>query len=183
MTTLLVLYHSRTGSVAAMANEIAEAAMCVGIDVKIRTFEQVEAHDIVVSHDDLITCDGIAFGAPTRFGMMPAVAKAFWDTTSELWLKGQLIDKPAAVFTSSSSMHGGNEATLLGMSMPLLHHGMMLLGVPYDEPALNRTDSGGTPYGASHVSGHRNNPQLSTDEIAICHSVGTRIANLIKKLT
>jgi NAD(P)H dehydrogenase (quinone) len=182
MTTLLVMFHSSHGSVRTMANEIAEAAESLGATVLLRTFEQREVHDIVVSKDDLLACDALAFGTPTRFGMMAAQAKQFWETTSDIWLKGQLIDKPACVFTSSSSMHGGNEATLLNLSLPLLHHGMMLLGVPYDVPELSQTTTGGTPYGASHVAGTANTSMLSETETKICRSVGKRLITIAEKL-
>lgn len=181
MSYLLVLYHSRTDSVKNMAYEISDAAQHAGIDVKIRSFSDT-ADDPIVTIDELKNCGGLAFGSPTRFGMMASPAKQFWETTSDLWLAGQLIDKPAAVFTSSSSQHGGNESTLLSMALPLLHHGMLLCGVPYDIPALSATQTGGTPYGASHVSGLTNSSNLSPDEIAICHSVGKRLAKLIKLL-
>lgn len=181
MSFLLVLYHSRTDSVKNMAYEIADSAQVAGIDVKIRGFE-ADGDEPQVTLDDLSSCGGIAFGSPTRFGMMASIAKQFWEGTSDLWLAGKLIDKPAAVFTSTSSQHGGNEATLLSMALPLLHHGMLLCGVPYDVPALSATQTGGTPYGASHVSGLTNSSQLSADELAICQSVGTRLANLMKQL-
>jgi len=181
MSYLLVLYHSRTDSVKNMAYEIGDAAQHAGIDVKIRCFSD-DSDDLAVTIDDLKHCAGLAFGSPTRFGMMASSAKQFWETTSDVWLSGELIDKPAAVFTSSSSLHGGNEATLLSMSLPLLHHGMLLCGVPYDVPALSSTKTGGTPYGASHVSGLTNSSQLSAEELSICHSVGARLAKLIKQL-
>ncbi|WP_282131188.1 NAD(P)H:quinone oxidoreductase [Pseudoalteromonas aliena] len=181
-TTIVVLYHSSHGSVEAMAHEIAESIEQQGATALLRTFVAKNAHDIVISKEDLINCDGLAFGTPTRFGMMASQAKAFWETTSDLWLKGQLIDKPGCVFSSSSSMHGGNEATLLNLSLPLLHHGMMLLGVPYDVPELLATQTGGTPYGASHVAGSSNSAQLSKDEIKICQSVGKRLTKIARKL-
>lgn len=183
MSYLLVLYHSRTDSVRNMAFSIAEAAQNQHIDVKIRCFEKNAESDIVVTLDDLANCAALAFGCPTRFGMMAANAKAFWDSTSELWLKGSLIDKPAAVFTASASMHGGNEATLLTMALPLLHHGMLLTGIPYDVPALNQTNSGGSPYGATHVSGLNNSSELTVHEAQLCRSVGERLATLIQKLS
>lgn len=179
---IVVLYHSSHGSVAAMANEIADAIENQGATASLRTFVAKEPHDIVISKEDLIACDALAFGTPTRFGMMASQAKTFWETTSDLWLKGQLIDKPACVFSSSSSMHGGNEATLLNLSLPLLHHGMMLLGVPYEVPELLATQTGGTPYGASHVAGAQNSNQLSKDEIKICQSVGHRLVKIARKL-
>ncbi|ODS14565.1 NAD(P)H:quinone oxidoreductase [Pseudoalteromonas tetraodonis] len=181
-TTIVVLYHSSHGSVEAMAHEIAESIEQQGATVLLRTFVAKNPHDIVISKDDLVACDGLAFGTPTRFGMMASQAKTFWETTSDLWLKGQLIDKPACVFSSSSSMHGGNEATLLNLSLPLLHHGMMLMGVPYDVPELLGTETGGTPYGASHVAGSNNSSTLSQDEIKICQSVGKRLTQVASKL-
>jgi len=182
MPTILVLYHSSHGSVSAMANEIYDTLSAHGADVRLRTFVQKQPHDVVVTKQDLVECDGLAFGSPTRFGMMASQAKTFWETTSDIWLKGQLIDKPACVFSSSSSMHGGNEATLLNLSLPLLHHGMMLMGVPYDVPELLSTQSGGTPYGASHVAGMDNSPELTEAEIKICRALATRLFNVSKKL-
>ncbi|KZN48458.1 Trp operon repressor [Pseudoalteromonas luteoviolacea H33] len=165
-----------------MANEIADTLSAQGATVRLRTFVQKHPHDIVVTKQDLIECDGLAFGTPTRFGMMAAQAKTFWETTSDLWLKGQLIDKPACVFSSSSSMHGGNEATLLNLSLPLLHHGMMLMGVPYDVPELLSTESGGTPYGATHVAGLDNSAQLTETEVKICRAVAVRLYRVASKL-
>ncbi len=182
MPRLLVLYHSRTGSVKQLAEHIGEAAELAGLDVVYRVFEQTQPDDLVVSKADLIDCDALAFGTPTRFGMMAAVAKAFWETTSDIWLKGQLIDKPAAVFTSSTSMHGGNEMTLMSLATPLLHQGMMLLGVPYDVPELTSTESGGTPYGASHVAGMSHSTTLTNTECAIANALGKRLANITLKL-
>ena len=179
---IVVLYHSSHGSVASMAHEIADAIESQGGEALLRTFVAKNPEDIVIDKGELIQCDGLAFGTPTRFGMMASQAKAFWETTSDIWLKGQLIDKPACVFSSSSSMHGGNEATLLNLSLPLLHHGMMLLGVPYEVPELLATQSGGTPYGASHVAGASNSNQLSKDEIKICQSVGHRLVKITSKL-
>lgn len=181
MSYLLVLFHSRTDSVRNMAYEISDAAQAQGVEVKLRGFEPTGSEP-QVTLDDLNNCAGLVFGSPTRFGMMASIAKAFWETTSSSWLHGKLIDKPAAVFTSTSSQHGGNEATLLTMSLPLLHHGMLLCGVPYDVPELNATQTGGTPYGASHVAGMSNSSELSREEIAICQSVGARIAKLIGQL-
>jgi NAD(P)H dehydrogenase (quinone) len=182
MVNVVVLYHSSHGSVEAMAHEISDALEFSGAVVKLRTFEKKQPHDHVICKQDLIDCDALAFGSPTRFGMMAAQAKTFWETTSDLWLKGQLIDKPACVFSSSSSMHGGNEATLLNLSLPLLHHGMMLLGVPYDVPELVETTTGGTPYGATHVAGVHNSNVLSECEKRICRAVGIRLFNIASKL-
>ena len=182
MLNILVLYHSSHGSVANMAHEISDTIDNLGATVKLRTFEKKQPHDIIITKQDLIECDALAFGTPTRFGMMASQAKLFWETTSDLWLKGQLIDKPACVFSSSSSMHSGNEATLLNLSLPLLHHGMMLLGVPYDVPELIDTVTGGTPYGASHVAGADNSSKLSNTEVKICQSVGKRLFTIASKL-
>ncbi len=182
MTKILVLYHSSHGSVANMAAEFAETITANGGEAVVRVFKAREAHDVEVTKSDLVACDGLAFGTPTRFGMMAAEAKAFWETTSDLWLKGQLIDKPACVFSSSSSMHGGNEATLLNLSLPLLHHGMMLLGVPYDVPELLSSQTGGTPYGASHVAGSQNDATLSATEVKICRAAASRLLRIAEKL-
>ncbi|MFC3032400.1 NAD(P)H:quinone oxidoreductase [Pseudoalteromonas fenneropenaei] len=179
---ILVLYHSSHGSVKAMAHDIADAVLAAGAEPLLRTFVARASDDIEVTLADLQHCDGLAFGSPTRFGMMAYQAKQFWESTSELWLKGALIDKPAVVFTSSSSMHGGNEATLLNLSLPLLHHGMLLLGVPYDTPELSSTQSGGTPYGASHVAGLNNSSDLTKEERAICRAVGKRLVTIARKL-
>lgn len=183
MSYILVLYHSSHGSVKHLAHEIADAIEQHGCEVKLRTFVAQEPNDIVVTKDELRDCQALAFGTPTRFGMMAAQAKAFWESTSDLWLKGALIDKPACVFSSSSSMHGGNETTLLTLALPLLHHGMMLLGVPYDVPELSSTQTGGTPYGATHVAGLDNTSELSKDEQKICHAIGKRLAIISEKLS
>lgn len=187
-TTVLVLYHSRHGSVRALAEKIAVGIQSTGATALLRTVPAIGAHDTesvhpVVSQQELMQADGLALGSPVRFGVMSAEMKLFWDSTSTLWLKGSLIDKPAGVFTSSSSMHGGNEATLLGLMLPLLHHGMILMGVPYDQPALHQTQAGGTPYGPSHVSGMQGNVLLSPDEERIALSFGKRLAILAGKLS
>ncbi len=145
--------------------------------------QQNDFGHLYVTKQDLDECHGIVLGTPSRFGTMAAPMKAFWETTSTEWLKGQLIDKPASVFTSSSSMHGGNEVTLLTLSLPLIHHGMVLLGLPYSEPALSSTNSGGTPYGASHVSGLSNSTSLSPEEHSLCKAQGERIATIAQKLS
>ena len=184
---ILVLYYSRHGSVLNLARAIAKGIESEGLEARLRTV--AHTHDEIdalpyplVDSDDLLHASGLAMGSPCQFGMMASPLKAFWETTSSAWLKGELIDKPACVFTSSSSLHGGNESTLLSMSLPLLHHGMMLLGVPYSEPALLSTDSGGTPYGASHVSGVRTQSELTDAERNICHTLGRRIATIAKQL-
>ena len=195
MNTLLVLYYSRDGSVARLATLIARGINKVdGCESKLRrvppistTIEAVE-DDIpseghpYVTLDDLEQCDGLALGSPTRFGNMAAPLKYFLDSTSSLWLSGKLAGKPACVFTSTSSMHGGQESTLLSMMVPLLHHGMLILGIPYTEAALTQTETGGTPYGASHVAGFSGNTSLSKDEEELCIALGERLASTVIKL-
>jgi len=135
-----------------------------------------------VSLEDLKNCNGLILGSPTRFGNMSAAMKFFLDSTSALWMNGALSGKPAAVFTSSSSMHGGQESTLLSMLNPLIHHGMLICGLPYSEPALSKTQTGGTPYGASHVAGSSNTNPISADEKALCIALGKRVAGFAKQL-
>ncbi|MDX1538681.1 NAD(P)H:quinone oxidoreductase [Arsukibacterium sp.] len=179
---VLVLYYSRHGSVLALAEKIAIGITQAGATAVIRCIagfdDNQPARHPCVSNSDLSTCDGLAFGSPVRFGNMAAEAKAFWDNTSDVWLKGDLINKAAGVFTSSGSMHGGNEANLLSMMLPLLHHGMVLMGIPYAEPELHNTQSGGTPYGPTHVSGLQGNPKLSVDEQRLAVAFGKRLAHL-----
>ncbi len=182
---ILVLYYSRHGSVLNLARAIAKGIESAGIEAKIRTVsdaDQSESDYPVVTIEELTQCSGLAMGSPCHFGIMASPLKRFWEQTSTQWLSGDLIDKPAVVFSSSSSLHGGNEATLLGMTLPLMHHGMMILGIPYSNPALNNTESGGTPYGASHVSGLKNNPQLTDDEAELAKAVGKRLATTAKQL-
>ncbi|WP_115708052.1 NAD(P)H:quinone oxidoreductase [Legionella sainthelensi] len=193
---ILVLYYSRSGSVAQLAQYVARGvAHVTGIEARLRTVPPVsatcEAVDKVVPDtgapyatlDDLRYCHGLALGSPTRFGNMAASMKYFLDSTSSLWLAGDLVGKPACVFSSSASMHGGQETTLLSMMLPLLHHGMILVGLPYSEPALNDTISGGTPYGATHVSGVANDRPLSQDEINLAKHLGERLARTALKLS
>lgn len=186
MTKVLVLYFSRHGAVAALADKIAIGVQQTGAEAIIRCIPPLEtehsSRHAIVSMAELSQCDALAFGSPVRFGNMVADAKAFWDSTTSLWLKGDLIDKPAGVFTSSGSMHGGNETTLLSMSLPLLHHGMLLTGIPYSEPELHQTQSGGTPYGPSHVSGHHGDSKLSIDEQRLAIAFGKRLATLAQQL-
>lgn len=190
---ILILYYSRTGATLAMAQQIARGVEQVsGIEARLRTVPAVSAvceaseSDIPASgalycsESDLKHCAGLILGSPTRFGNMAAPLKYFLDSTSSLWLNGDLINKPAAVFTSTSSLHGGQESTLLSMMLPLLHQGMVLAGIPYSESALHHTKSGGTPYGASHVAS--NASQLSQDEIALCQAQGKRIAQLAQAM-
>lgn len=184
--SILVLYYSRHGAVAALADKIAIGVQQAGAEVLVRCIPPLDAthasRHAIVSQAELRQCDGLAFGSPVRFGNMVADAKAFWDDTTSIWLKGELIDKPAGVFTSSGSMHGGNEATLLSMSLPLLHHGMLLTGIPYSEPELHQTQSGGTPYGPTHVSGHHADSKLSVAEQRLAIAFGKRLATLSQQL-
>ena len=191
---VLVLYYSKYGSTKEMANLIANGIEATGIAVKIRTVPQIstvvkqaeasipEDGDIYCSLDDLAKCSGLALGSPTRFGNMASEMKYFWDQTTSLWLNGALHDKPACVFTASGSMHGGQESTLLSMLPPLFHHGMMVMGLSNSNPALSNTKSGGTPYGASHVSGPRHDLGLSQDEKSLCYDQGRRLGDIVKKL-
>ena len=189
MAEILVLYYSQGGAVREMAQLIARGVESVsGIKARIRTVPKVSANceatepDIPASGDpycelqDLQECIGIALGSPTRFGNMAAPMKYFLDGTSGLWLKGALIGKPACVFTSTGSMHGGNETTLLTMMLPLMHHGMMMVGLPYSAPELSSTQSGGTPYGASHVGGALDDKPITAEEKKLCIALGKRLA-------
>ena len=192
---VLVLYYSRHGATGEMARLIARGVESVsGIQAKIRTVPAIsptsEAVDPAIPNegppyvtlDDLADCKGLALGSPTRFGNMAAPLKYFLDTTSGLWLSGALSGKPAACFTSTASLHGGQESTLLSMMLPLIHHGMVLMGVPYSEPALTETQTGGTPYGASHLAGANSNQPISDHEKAICLAMGKRLGNIALKL-
>ncbi|MFN2362185.1 MAG: NAD(P)H:quinone oxidoreductase [Marinobacter sp.] len=192
---ILVLYYSRTGQTAEMATQIARGVSRVaGIDARIRTVPDVspdtEASLPAVpdngapyaSREDLAKCAGLAIGSPTRFGNMAAPLKYFLDSTGDLWLNGTLSGKPAGAFTSTGSLHGGQESTLLTMMVPLLHHGMVLCGVPYSENALNETMSGGTPYGPSHWAGTGEQQAVTDHEKTICQTFGERLARLAVKL-
>lgn len=195
MSDILVLYYSRHGAVREMAQHIARGVESIAsAQARIRTVPEVAANTEVaapavpatgapyVTLNDLRECRGLALGSPARFGNMAAPLKYFWETTSPLWLSGELIGKPAAVFTSSASLHGGQESTLLSMMLPLLHHGMIVLGIPYSETALNRTVSGGTPYGASHTAGLHNDRTLTDDEKILCRALGARVAQTALRL-
>ena len=195
MNEILVLYYSQGGAVRDMAQLIARGIESVpNIKARIRTVPMVSTNceatesDIPSSGDpyvelaDLEQCAGMALGSPTHFGNMAAPMKYFLDGTTALWLKGALVGKPAAVFTSSGSMHGGNESTLLTMMLPLMHHGMLILGLPYSEPELSSTQTGGTPYGASHISGPMNDKPLSADEKKLCIALGKRLGQTALKL-
>jgi NAD(P)H dehydrogenase (quinone) len=195
MNQLLILYYSRYGATAKMADQIARgAAMIEGVSAKVRTVPAVsataeattpaipEAGPPYATLDDLRDCQGLILGSPTRFGNMAAPLKYFLDSTSSLWLSGALIGKPAAVFTSTASLHGGQEATLISMMLPLLHHGMLLMGVPYSEVDLVNTKTGGTPYGPSHLAGTNSDQPLSEEEVRLCKALGKRVAETILKL-
>lgn len=191
---ILILYYSRQGATRRMAAEIAAGVEAAGIESRLRTVppvspvcEATEADipaegDVYCSADDLQQCAGLALGSPTRFGNMAAPLKYFLDSTSSQWINGDLIGKPAVVFTSTGSMHGGQESTLLSMMLPLFHHGMVLAGLPYSESLLNTTTSGGTPYGASHVAGINNDRPVNADETVLCRALGNRLARLAIKL-
>lgn len=191
---VLVLYDTNQESTKKLAYLIAQGVSDAGVAVKIRRVpkvssvtEQTAAHipdagDLYCSSADLAECAGLALGSPTHFGNMSASMKYFWDNTVTLWLAGDLQGKPACVFTSTGSLHGGQETTLLTMMMPLLHHGMLLMGLPYAHPELSTTVRGGTPYGASHVSGARHDYHLTQDETTLAIAQGTRLALLVKQL-
>ncbi|MFY7697865.1 MAG: NAD(P)H:quinone oxidoreductase [Legionella sp.] len=192
---VLVLYYSRHGSVAQLAQYIARGIGAVAdIDVRIRCVPPVsttcEATDKSIPDqgapyatlDDLRGCCALALGSPTRFGNMAAPMKYFLDNTSSVWLSGDLVGKPACVFTSTASMHGGQESTLLSMMLPLLHHGMLLVGLPYSIPELSSTQTGGTPYGATHVAGATSDYPLSIDEIELSKRLGERLATIAVQL-
>jgi NAD(P)H dehydrogenase (quinone) len=195
MKEILVLYYSRYGAVRQMAQFIARGIERVsGFTARIRTVPEVSAVSEAVAPGvpdsgapyvelkDLEECAALALGSPTRFGNMAAPLKYFLDTTSALWLKGALSGKPAAVFTSTSSLHGGQETTLLSMALPLLHHGMLIVGLPYTETELLSTASGGTPYGASHVAGVASDRAISDEEKKLCIALGQRLASIAGKL-
>ena len=189
MHKILVLYYSQKGAVEALAQAMARGIDSVpGAEAILRTVPRVSAvceatepevpasGAPYVSLQDLHDCAGLALGSPVRFGNMAAPMKYFWDSTIATWLSGELIGKPGAVFTSSGSLHGGNESTLLSMMLPLFHHGMLLMGLPYSHPELSSTQTGGTPYGASHISGMSGDPTLSEDELALARALGKRLA-------
>ncbi len=192
---ILVLYYSRHGATARMARHLARGVEEVaGMEARLRTVAEVSADceatqpeipdqgALYCSEQDLADCAGLLLGSPTRFGNMAAPLKYFIDGTSALWLSGRLVGRPAGVFSSSSSLHGGQETTLMSMMLPLLHHGMVVAGIPYSESGLLNTDAGGTPYGASHVAGKDSRAALTDIELQLCHGQGKRIAELAKRL-
>lgn len=194
MSYILVLYYSRHGSTAKLAQHIARGVEEGGLEARLRTVPAVSAVCEAVADDipeegapyasleDLRDCAGLALGSPTRFGNMAAPLKYFLDGTSGLWVAGDLTGKPAAVFTSTGSLHGGQESTLLSMMLPLLHHGMLLLGLPYSEPGLRETQHGGTPYGASHHAGEPPSSVPDDIERALCRALGKRLADTAGRL-
>jgi NAD(P)H dehydrogenase (quinone) len=194
MSYVLVLYYSRHGATAEMARHIARGVEEAGMEARLRTVPAVstvcEATEDSIpdtgapyaSLDDLKNCASLALGSPTRFGNMASAMKYFWDGTSPLWLAGSLAGKPAGLFTSTGTLHGGQETTLLSMMLPLLHHGMLISGVPYTATELLSTRSGGTPYGPSHLAGVDNSKAVDEDEKAICHALGKRLGELARKL-
>ncbi|MBT2115930.1 NAD(P)H:quinone oxidoreductase [Dyella sp. LX-66] len=191
---ILVLYYSRSGHTARMARLVARGVEEAGLQARLRQVPPVapvtetaqppepEEGAPYASRQDLLECAGLALGSPTRFGNMAAPLKYFLDNTGAEWASGALAGKPAAVFTSTSTMHGGQESTLLSMALPLLHHGMLLVGVPYTEPALTATQSGGTPYGASHVSGAQGDNAISEHERELARALGRRLADVARRL-
>jgi len=194
MRDVLILYYSRSGSVAQLARQIARGVEEAGLQARLRTVPavapvtQIAASAVpedgapYVERRDLAECAALILGSPTRFGNMAAPLKHFLDGTGAEWASGTLVGKPAAVFTSTSTMHGGQEATLLSMMIPLLHHGAVIVGIPYTEPALSATRSGGTPYGASHVAGSDDKAPLSEEEKQLARALGKRVAEIARKL-
>jgi NAD(P)H dehydrogenase (quinone) len=195
MNEILVLYYSRQGSTAALARQVCRGVEAVaGMQARLRTVAPVaatierldpavpDAGAPYATLEDLVECRGLILGSPTRFGNMAAPLKFFLDGTSALWLSGALVGKPAGVFTSTQTMHGGQESTLLSMMLPLLHHGMYLVGLPYTEQALSETRGGGSPYGASHVAAANHHGDLSESESALARALGTRVAALAERL-
>jgi len=196
MSEILILYYSRHGSTAQLARRIASGVEEIeGAQACIRTVPEVSAlvGDVrapevpldgppFVQAEDLQRCRGLILGSPTRFGNMAAALKYFWDSTSAQWLSGSLAGKPGAVFTSSSSPHGGQESTLFSMMLPLMHHGMLIVGVPYTESAVTRTQGGGGPYGAGHLTREQQDAGLSADEKLIARALGRRVAHIAARL-
>jgi NAD(P)H dehydrogenase (quinone) len=192
---VLVLYYSPGGTTAEMANIIARGVEEInGVQARIRTVPRVsatteqseagipESGPLYATTDDLLECDGLILGCPTHFGNMPAAMKYFIDGTSALWMGGKLAGKPAAVFSASTSMHGGQESTLLTMMLPLLHHGMLIVGLPYTETELFQTKTGGSPYGASRLTDDLEDTPISEEERKLCLALGRRVATTAKKL-
>ena len=194
MPEILILYYSRGGAVAQLARHVARGVEEAGLGARLRTVPAVapvtrvaepgvpDAGAPYVEHRDLAECAGLILGSPTRFGNMAAPLKFFLDGTGAEWVSGTLVGKPAACFTSTSAMHGGQESTLLSMMLPLLHHGALLVGIPFTEPLLHSTRTGGTPYGASHVAGIDDKAPLSEEEKQLARALGRRVAEIARKL-
>lgn len=195
MIEILVVYYSRNGATAALAREVCQGVDSVpGVSARLRTVPAVssvceaveatipEAGPPYATREDLAECAGLLLGSPTRFGNMAAPLKYFLDGTSSEWLSGTLANKPAGLFTSTSTLHGGQESTLLTMAIPLLHHGMLIVGIPYTEPELSTTTTGGSPYGASHVTWNNDADELSEDDKRLAQVLGARVASIAKRL-
>ena len=195
MTQILILYYSSGGSVAEMAQYISRGVESVeNCEAILRTVPKISSQkkDVqiaipengppYVSYNDLVKCDGLALGSPTRFGNMAAPLKNFIDSTSDTWISGELVGKPASVFSSTGSLHGGQETRLISMMLPLIHHGMLIVGIPYTESGLFSNEGGGTPYGATHVAGDSNKLPISKNEKRLCIASGKRLAEISKKL-
>ena len=194
MQNVLILYYSQSGFTQKLAKLIARGVEEQGCEAVVRTVPSVsakseaiesaipESGDLYATVDDLLNCDGLIVGSPTRFGNMASALKYFIDGTSEIWMSGKLADKPVSFFTSTSSLHGGQESTLLSMMNPFLHHGMLVCGLPYSETALLHTESGGTPYGVSHWSGKNNDKVISGHEKTLAIAQGKRVAKFAQQL-
>jgi len=195
MADILVLYYSKKGTTEALAREVCQGVDSVsGMAARLRAVPVVSAVSEAVEQDvpssgppyaeaqDLVDCAGLVMGSPTNFGNMSASLKHFWDNTVSEWFNGAAVGKPAGLFTSTSSLHGGQESTLISMALPLLHHGMLIVGIPYTEEALSTTTTGGTPYGASHVSFNRSPDELSGEEKQLARALGKRVAEIAKRL-
>lgn len=195
LTEVLVLYYSRNGATAALARQVATGVEKSGAIARVRTVPPItsrtdlptlpaipESGPLYVTEEDLRSTHGLILGSPTRFGNMAAPLKYFIDSTSGLWAAGTLVDRPFGLFTSTGSLHGGQETTLLSMALPLIHHGMLWVGVPFTQTELSRTRSGGTPYGASHVSGDNGHIPLQTEERKIAEALGMRVGRMAEKL-
>ena len=195
MPEILIVYDSVGGTLATMARQVARGVRQVpGVQARLRSVAPVSITPEAVapavpedgapyaSIDDLVECSGLLLGSPTHFGNMTAAMKHFWDRSTEIWFGGGLAGKPAAVFTSTGGPHGGQESTLLSMMLPLLHHGMLIVGLPYTEPALVNTRSGGSPYGASHTAGNDDTNPLTEEEKELCQALGRRVASIAERL-
>jgi NAD(P)H dehydrogenase (quinone) len=193
-TKIVILYYSQRGSTKTVAEKIAQGVEYSGAEAMLRTVPNVSTNcektdseipksgAIYITKDDIRECDGIVLGSPTHFGNMAAPLKYFIDTTSDLWLEGSLINKPASFFTSSGSLHGGQESTLLSMMIPLMHHGAIIVGIPYSETSLHETMTGGTPYGMSHFNSVNSSGLISKDEVRLAKSLGRRIGHISRAL-